>query len=140
MNAPFLQPDLKLLRKCWPTQVDKDLLDELVAAMWDGTTREQIEAMLLSGELEAFSTGTCLVLIQTQDWPVGRELLIYGMAGKGILKQAKAVVTDLRALAAYKACRMIGANGIPHGWSRIGPLLGFRPVSTHYVMELDDGR
>lgn len=140
MNQLFRYPELKVLRKEWPSQVNLAHVDELVAAMWDGTTRRDIQELLVVGALEGFTSGECLVLIETQDWPAGRELLIYGMAGRGILTQADDVVHDLKALARYKACKWIGAHGIPLGWSRIGPRLGFAPVSTHYMMELDDGR
>lgn len=136
----FLPPAFKVLTRVHLPEVDLAVLDRLVGAMWDGTTREDIECQINCGTLEAYKAADALVLIETVDWPVGRELLIYGMAGSGILKQKDGVVHDLRALAAFKGCRMIGAHGIPEGWSKIGPALGFRPVSTHYVMELDDGR
>lgn len=132
------QTRLKVLRKVQTP--DRALVEILVAELWDGTTVQTIMAQVICGLLEAYSTGKCLVLIETVDWPAGRELLIYGMAGRGILQQADDVVADLKALAKQKGCTMIGAHGIPYGWSRIGPRLGFRPVATHYVMELKNGR
>jgi hypothetical protein len=138
MSVHFLPPKLStLVRTC---TIESDLLDRLLGAMWDGTTHEDIRQDLASGELEAYTTGEALVLIQTMDWPAGRELLIYGTAGRGILKQVDAIVADLKVLAKHKGCSMIGAMGNPIGWSRIGPRLGFKPVATHYVMELEDGR
>jgi len=134
-NLAFLPPKMQVLeRTYWP---DPDLLQKLLFVMFDPPSFTQLYDFVAKGVLEAYSTGDGLILIETANWRRGRELSIYGMVGRGILRNGKAIVEDLKALAKYKGCNMIGGEGVPKGWQRAAPKLGFEPVSTHYLMELD---
>jgi len=133
VNQAFILRLETLVRTYEP---DVLLVTKLLAAMWDAPEREWVEMAVRRGMLEAYNVPQGLILIETMDWSRGRELSIYGMVGRGILVNAKAIIEDFKRLAAYKGCNMIGGVGIPEGWKKAAPRLGFRPVSTHYVMEL----
>ena len=132
------RPKLDLLERTY--YPNERLLDRLIAAMWDKPEREWIFKMVREGKLEAYSTGNALVLIETAEWERGKELFIFGMVGRDILKRSKEVVEDLKKIAEYKGCSMIGGQGVPRAWARWCPANGFKPVMTHYVMELEDGK
>lgn len=137
----FMPPKLEFLqRQGWLDESHRELLEELAAVMWNGVTAKDMCQLVYSRALEAYSTPKGLILIDTMLHPSGRELFIYGMVGEDILKEAAKIITDLKKIAAYKSCNKIGGEGVPRGWLRAAPRLGFLPVSTHYVMELDDGR
>lgn len=128
------RPELVLLERTY--HPNRDLLRKLIAAMWDKAELEWIERMVLRGALEAYTTPSGLVLIEWAEWSRGRELFIFGMVGRDILRRSKEVLVDLKAIADYKGCSMIGGHGLPKAWARWCPRHGFNPVSTHYVMEL----
>jgi len=131
----FVEPKLQVLeRTYWP---EPELLQKLLYVMFDPPSFTQLYDFCAKGVLECYKVGDGLILIETANWRKGRELSIYGMVGRGILRQGKAIVEDLKLLAKYKGCNMIGGEGIPKGWQRAAPSLGFEPVSTHYMMELD---
>lgn len=129
----FLPPQLKVLERTYSPNVD--LLLKLNRVMWDAPGAERMIELINRSRLEAYSTGEGLILIETVDWMRGRELSLYGIVGRGILKRGEAIMEDLKAIAHHKCCSMIGGTGIPAGWKRYAPRLGFEPVSTHYVME-----
>lgn len=137
----FIPPKLSFLRReAWLDESHRGLLKELEAVLWNGVTAEHMMQLVYARTLEAYSTPSGLILIDTMLHPSGRELFIYGMVGEDILKEATKIICDLKKIAAYKCCNKIGGEGVPKGWLRAAPRLGFLPVSTHYVMELDDGR
>ena len=136
----FLPPKFEILERT--DNPETELLERLIASMWDKPDLIELMEQIDRGPLEAYKTPNGLILLETVDWSRGRELSLYGMVGRDILRTgtAEAIVRDLKKLAAYYGCSMIGGVGIPQGWKRAAPKLGFQPVSTHYVMELDDGR
>lgn len=135
----FLPPKLQLLKG--PVESFNEAhAQRLLDVMWDAPTLPQLRYMVLNGNLLAYETPAGLILLETYDWAKGRELHIYGMAGSDILSHGKVIVEDLKALAAHYGCSMIGGSGVPKGWMRAAPALGFQPIYTHYVMELTHGR
>jgi hypothetical protein len=128
------RPKLSLLERTH--HPERRLLLKLINAMWDKPALEWIERMVLRGALEAYVTPNGLILIETAEWERGRELFIYGMSGRDILRRSEEVIRDLKAIADYKSCKMIGGHGLPKAWARWCPKHGFNPISTHYVMEL----
>lgn len=121
-----------------PTEIgpgDRDLLEELVGVLWDGTSAEDIVLDILLGNLAAWRVDGGLVLTMVCVHPRGRELFVYGIVGSGILAQGREIVRRLREIAAESGCSMIGAQGVPRGWLRAATRLGFAPVSTRYLME-----
>jgi hypothetical protein len=135
MIQEFYPPALEYLQPAKGV-VDLRLVEKLRASMWDPPSLQWHVDQIVSKGLDAYVTPKGLVLLETVEWTRGRELRVYGIAGRDILKNGEAVVRDLRRIARYKACTMIGGEGIPKGWLRAAPALGFEPVSTHYVMEL----
>lgn len=131
----FLPPKLSVLERTFAPDVN--LLMRLHRAMWDSPGVERMLELVARSRLEAYSTGEGLVLLETVDWARGRELSLYGIVGRDILIRGEAIVKDLKAIAFHKCCTMIGGQGVPEGWKRYAPGLGFEAVSTHYVMEID---
>lgn len=136
MNMRFLPPALEILFPLQKLSPESKLLKKLCAAMWEDTSPAEICSRVQVGTLAAYATGSALVLLETVEWSKGRELHVYGMAGRDILKNAASIISDLKLIAEYKGCSMIGGTGVPAAWRRAAPNIGFKPVSTHYVMEL----
>lgn len=107
----------------------------LCGGMWDLCRPEHIDAMLASGELRAYYFGPCLVLIQTVNYQGGRELCVYGTAGRGIFRGIGDLHEDLVLLAAYLGCTAIGFIGKP-AWAKLAKRFGGKPVRVHFVEEL----
>lgn len=116
------------------------LMSKLCSRFWDGTKSLEVAKMIHAEDLTVFEVEGGLVLLQPIDHPIGRELYLYGIVGEGILKQGEAIVRDMKLLAKWWNCSMLGAEGLAEGWLKAAVNLGFRPVSTRYLMELDDGR
>lgn len=143
MNATaFLPPELEILYRFHLFSVNDPLVDRLLDSMWDAPSKEELANLIERGLLQPYGCPQGLVLLETVDWSRGRELAIYGMVGRGMLlpKNAEAIIRDLKRIAAHLGCSMIGGVGVPLGWKRAAVKLGFLPVSTHFVMELTDGR
>jgi hypothetical protein len=152
MNGPLLNvtgepikkqaPPLKILRPVrFFTEQHQRWLRELVKVQWDGTKLHHIVQLAYAGAVTTFEApGLGLILIQPVDHPQGRELFLYGIAGRGMMEQDELILDDLRTIAKVLECNMIGGEGIPKGWMRYGPTKGFKPVAVRYVMELNDGR
>lgn len=135
----FLPPKLLVLERTYDP--DPVLVAELISVLWDKPVQEELIATCWpGGPTEAYKVPSGLVLIQSVEWESKHELLIYGMVGSGILFKAEEIISDLKAMALYRGCDCLGGIGVPEGWLKVAPRLGFQPVSTHYVMELNDGR
>jgi hypothetical protein len=130
----FLPPTLEILRQT--KLLNFELLTVLREKMWDPPSESWHVQQVINGGLDAYVTDKGLVLLETVEWGRGRELRVYGIAGQDILKNGEAIVRDLKRIAEHKGCTMIGGEGIPRGWLKAAPRLGFKPVSTHFVMEL----
>lgn len=144
MNQVFipLNRQLKVLKEAWLVPDDMRI-KRLLEVMWDAPKIGQFMTWIQNGDLKVYETpNASLIIIELVDWSKGRELSIYGMVGRDIIdpRFADEIVNDLKKLAFYFGCSMIGGVGVPTAWRRAAPRLGFKPVSTHYVMELNDGR
>lgn len=133
----FITPQLTELKRNWHPRVE--LVENFVAALpkWDRPAVDWLMMRVNRGVLEAYDVAEGLILLETVNWAGLRELSIYGMVGRGILPRWHTVLRDLKLLAEYKSCQLLGGNGLPKGWQRAAPRMGFKPVSTHYVMELE---
>lgn len=135
----FIHPKLKILSG--PTYNPRvEYLEKLLSSMWGAWELGELQMMIARRELWAYESPTGVVLLDVVKWKRGNELRIIGIAGTDVLSHGVEIVDDLKMLAAYFNCSMIGGEGVPKGWLRAAPALGFKPISTHFLMELNDGQ
>jgi hypothetical protein len=112
------------------------LLEKLCAQFADGNTPASLIAAHRSGVMNIFRAGEGLVLLQTVSEGEARELIVYGLIGRGILAKADEVCADLKAIAREFECGSIGGNVTRPGLKRLYDKLGAKPVSVYYQLEL----
>lgn len=116
----------------------KDLIRGLLHKLWDGTRLADVLRKIGEGDLYLFATvdNSCLVLTEVIVHPKGKELFIYGITGRGILKNKHEVVEDFKELAKRLDCKWVGAEALRDGWTWLAKGLGFEAVSTRYLKEI----
>ena len=115
---------------------DCALLEKLCKHFADGNTPMSLIAAHRSGVMNIFRAGQGLVLLQTVSEGEARELVVYGLLGRGILAKADKVCADLKAIAREFECGSIGGNVSRPGLKRLYDKLGAKPVSVYYQLEL----
>lgn len=79
-----------------------------------------------------------IVLIQILEHPGGKELYIWGLAGKGIFEKTAEIYDDLRFIAKVHDCEWIGATTARRGVGRVYErLLEAKPFALLYKKEID---
>lgn len=63
-----------------------------------------------------------------------KELLVYAVGGKGLVKHAAALDEALCKLARRYDCTVIGGRGFSKAWPKFSRL---KPTSTYFVMEVE---
>lgn len=142
------RPELSALAYVNPAQFGPThlaLLTRLVEHAWDeDVTVRGIASRILLGDLWVFEARDphALVLLQTaeRNGSLTGELVVYGIAGDGVLARAEDIATDIRTIAAHYGATRITAVTQREGWEPLWSRFGAEPKATIWQMEVDDGR
>lgn len=141
-----MRPTLEILTYIAPGAVQPAHianLKRLEANAWDGTTAVELAFSIAKGNTflwEVADTGGSIILTSVGNRGNVRELYLDGLAGDGIIAASPAIVRDLRLIRDEYQCTRIAVTAPRDGWGKFAEELGFKPVSTNYFMEMDDGR
>jgi hypothetical protein len=105
----------------------------LVLTMEDGTTEEDVYR---KGLIWLETPQGALVLLTRVEEKSGNELFVYGLAGKGIIKDGREIMSDLKEIARALDCSKIGGNSVRPAMERVYRRLGMRPAYTYFNLEV----
>lgn len=121
------------------TPDDLLLLTRICSMGYNGTTEEELMRAELQGTYQFWSLPKSLFVLGFAQHPAGKELIVWGFAGEGVVKARKEIMEDLEQIAVHNGCRWIGGYGDTtngHKWLYEG--LGLKPWAVYYVKELGD--
>ena len=111
---------------------------KLERAAWDGTKAEDWLTdfrQRLSQMWEVDKDGARGLILTRIETQTLRELVVDGLAGKGMIRVKDRILADLKTIARQYSCQCVGGHAIPKGLRRLYASMGLRDVSVHYVME-----
>lgn len=98
-----------------------------------------LEQLLLERSLHracVWKMPKALVVTQTLENGDGRELFVYGIVGRGMLRVLDDLAEDVRQIALAAKCDSIGGNVTRRGLEVLYERLGATPLYTYYRMEI----
>lgn len=141
-QAPKQDSSTSLTRVLPEDMSDGDLawLAKVCGVSYTGVTPEGLLPELVAGTLAMWRVNggaAGVVLTQILQHPGGRELYMWGMAGKGIIENIETIYDGLKAYGASQGCRWVGGRALRPGLTRVyEKLLGVRPFAAHFVKEI----
>lgn len=125
----------------WDRLDEQDLswLNELCALGYDGTKPMDLVHAAARGEVALLRfRDRGLFVIQAITYFSGKkELLVWGLVGSGIFREAKKIFADLRRYAEMNGCSWISGRSVHPKFAVVYErVLGMAPQATYFVKEV----
>lgn len=133
MSPPPLEV-LQFVRELSAKQTD--ILIHLCKVEPECGTLESIIDAWFGGRMAIWSTGEGLVLTQINTLAKGRELFVFGIAGRGMIRVAQEIKRDLQVIARTFECDSIGGDVRRPGLKKLYDAFGAEQVSVYYRLEI----